>query len=342
MTDRAITSDRACSSNQVRQQVMDYLLGALDDSEMEAVRARLESDPLYRQAMRRTSSAMVRLQGLGRDISPPPRLARRTCEFVFDRSRRLHASGRPRVMTPVPPLTYSRCRLNWTDAGVAAVIFLVAGLLTLPAINGARFQYRVTACKDNLRQVGQSLTEYSQKNNDLFPVVPVEGNLAAAGVYAPILVQNGFLDEPQRVLCPDSSQAQQEGFSVPSLDELRSAVGPRLSAIQVKMGGSYGYSLGYIDHGIYQPTRNLNREFFAVMADAPSLDRPHRQSANHGGFGQNVLFEDRHVEFCCNTRPHGGDDIFANDNGYVAPGLNPNDAVIAASGIGPAFGGNRP
>ena len=46
MIDRAIMTDR------VRQQVLDYLLGALDDSEMEAVKARLESDPVYRQAMR--------------------------------------------------------------------------------------------------------------------------------------------------------------------------------------------------------------------------------------------------------------------------------------------------
>ena len=46
MTDRAIMTDR------VRQQVLDYLLGALDDSEMEDVQARLKSDPVYRQAIR--------------------------------------------------------------------------------------------------------------------------------------------------------------------------------------------------------------------------------------------------------------------------------------------------
>ena len=40
-------------TDRVRQQVFDYLLGALDDSEMEVVKARLGSDPVYRQAMHR-------------------------------------------------------------------------------------------------------------------------------------------------------------------------------------------------------------------------------------------------------------------------------------------------
>ena len=102
------------------------------------------------------------------------------------------------------------------------------------------------------------------------------------------------------------------------------------------MGGSYGYCLGYFDHGVYQPTRNLNRDYFAIMADAPSADRPDHQSANHGGLGQNVLFEDLHVEFCSTTRPgNGNDDIYANDNNEVAPGLHRDDAVIASSGTAP-------
>ena len=239
-------------------------------------------------------------------------------------------------MTPPPATPHCGRRLNWADVGVAAVIFVIAGLLVLPAINGTRFQARVAACQDNLRQVGQALTEYSHKNHDVFPVVPAEGNLAAAGIYAPILTQDGFLAEPDGVLCPDSPQAQQKGFRVPSLDELRSAVGQELSRIQQKMGGSYGYCLGYFDHGVYQPTRNLNRDYFAIMADAPSNDRPDHQSDNHGGLGQNVLFEDLHVEFCSTTRPgDGSDDIYANDNHEVAPGLHRDDAVIASSGTAP-------
>ena len=44
------------------------------------------------------------------------------------------------------------------------------------------------------------------------------------------------------------------------------------------MGGSYGYCIGYLDQGVYQPTKNLGRAGFALMADAPREERPDRQS----------------------------------------------------------------
>ena len=334
-------------TDRVRQQVLDYLLGALDDSEMEVVKARLGADPVYRQAMHRARgdvarlNNLCRLRGMRRDVCPPPRLAERTCDFLFDPARRLGAAirgrmTRPRSMSPQPLTSHYGRRWNWADVGVTAVILAIAALLILPAIYSSRFQARVTTCQDNLRQVGQALTEYSHKNHDVFPIVPAEGKLAAAGIYAPILTQDGFLTEPERVLCPESVQAQEKGFRVPALAELRSAVGQELARIQHKMGGSYGYCLGYFEHGVYHPTRNLNRNYFAIMADAPSDDRPDHQSANHGGVGQNVLFEDLHVEFCSTSRPgNGSDDIYANDNNEVAAGLHRDDAVIASSGTAP-------
>jgi anti-sigma factor RsiW len=324
-------------TDRVRRQVLDYLLGALDDAETAAVQARLESDPVYRDALDWARGRLVRLASSRRAAAPPPGLAERTCEFLFDPARRLRAAFRWRSMTPPPALSHGGSRLNRTDAGVAAVIFVIAGLLVAPAIHGMRFQARLTTCQDNLRQVGRALAEYSHKNHDLFPAVPAKGNLAAAGIYAPVLAQDGFLTGPEAVLCPDSPQAQQKDFRVPSLDELRGAVGQDLSRIQHEMGGSYGYCLGYFDHGVYQPTRNLNRDYFAIMADAPTDDRPDHQSGNHGGLGQNVLFEDMHVEFCSTTRPGiGNDDIYANDDNEVAPGLHCDDSVIASSGTAPA------
>ncbi len=102
------------------------------------------------------------------------------------------------------------------------------------------------------------------------------------------------------------------------------------------MGGSYGYCIGYLDQGVYQPTKNLGRAGFALMADAPREERPDRQSANHGGRGQNVLFEDGHVQFLASSRPAGmTDDIFANDDDLVAAGVHRDDSVIASSGVMP-------
>lgn len=243
-------------------------------------------------------------------------------------------------MTPVAaaagghPLA-GRGRATWVDLAVTGVILLVAGLLVLPAVNGSRFQARLTACQGNLQHIGQALAEHSYRNHEVFPPVPDKGNLAADGIWAPVLKGEGLLVEPQNVLCPESPLARQGDFQIPSLSDLRKAAGQKLASLQQRMGGSYGYCLGYFDHGVLQPTRNLNREHFAILADAPS-DRPDHQSANHDFLGQNVLFEDLHVEFCSTTRlADGGDDIYVNDNDEVAPGLNRDDSVLAPSGTPP-------
>ena len=65
---------------------------------------------------------------------------------------------------------------------------------------------------------------------------------------------------------------------------------------------------------------------------------PGYQSDNHGGRGQNVLFEDNHVRFVVNTiTNNGGDAFFRNHDGFVAPGVNENDSVIGGSAASPFF-----
>lgn len=139
MTDWVIMTDP------VRQHVLDYLLGALDDSEMEAVKARLESDPVYRRAVYLTRGNiarfdnLVRVGGMRRGIAPPPQLAERTCDFLFNPARRMRAVLHSRSLLPPPGRPISRIRWNWADLGVAAAIFVIAGFLVLPAIHGTRF-----------------------------------------------------------------------------------------------------------------------------------------------------------------------------------------------------------
>jgi hypothetical protein len=323
-------------TGRVRQQVLDYLLGNLDESEVAQVRARLESDPDYRRELLSARSELGRMRRLLRETPVPEELAERTCCAVFDPRERLRLSKcRRRTMTPVAAAPGPVHRVRWVDITLTAAIFFAAGLFVLPAINGSRFHSRVITCQDNLREVGQALAEHSHRNHEVFPPVPAQGNLAADGIWAPVLQDEGLLVEPQKLLCPETPMAQENDFKIPSLDNLRKAAGHELARIQQKMGGSYGYCLGYFDHGVLQPTRNLNRDYFAILADAPS-DRPDHQSVNHDGLGQNVLFEDLHVEFCSTTRPGDGrDDIYTNDLNEVAPGLHRDDAVLASSGTAP-------
>jgi hypothetical protein len=69
-----------------------------------------------------------------------------------------------------------------------------------------------------------------------------------------------------------------------------------------------------------------------LAGDAPSNSRPRRASANHSDRGQNVLFEDGHVHFLRQlpTSP-ALDDPFHNRDGWVARGVDRDDAVLGAS-----------
>jgi hypothetical protein len=72
------------------------------------------------------------------------------------------------------------------------------------------------------------------------------------------------------------------------------------------------------------------------MADVPGGQLSGLVSANHGGCGQNVLYDDGHVCCLCRCTAAGcSDHIFLNSNGLVAPGTHAGDAVIVPSDVTP-------
>jgi len=321
----------------VREQLLGHLLGALDDEEQTQVESQLESDPQWRKELALLSRQVVALAPLRRAEPPPPGLAERTSRFVFAQAAR-PAPATPRRALPAeltPP--GGKHRFTRLDMAMAATVAVVAGLLVFPAIQSGRFHARLNACQDNLRELGSALTQYSQTHDGCFPRVPPQGKLAAAGIYAPVLLQNQLLPDVTRIVCPDSRlAAKRRSFRIPTFRELELTPPAKLVDVRPTMGGSYGYNLGYTHNDVYYPTKNRYREHFAILADAPNLDSPTRQSANHGGRGQNVLFEDGHVRFLTTTKPLGADDdIFANDEGIMAAGLHANDSVLGASQSAP-------
>ena len=313
-----------------REQLLGYLLGALENDEQNEIETIISKDTQLQRETAILNRALSPLDACRCEFAPPSGLARRTCEFVEEQIRlEEHIS----VMRPVdaPPCRSSRVR--WQDSIMAVGIMVAACGLLFPAILDSREQARLMCCQNNLREIGTSLASYSENHNGYFPEVPHKGKLAAAGIYAPRLIKDGYLPNVHQVVCPGSSLADEKQFSIPSIDELLSTSDPdRLAEMHRRMGGSYGYSLGHLQDGEYQHTKNLYRPSFAVMADSPSQACPSHQSCNHGGKGQNVLFEDGHVEFLPTTRPLGlPDDVFTNDDGLVAAGVHPNDSVIGSS-----------
>ena len=125
-------------------------------------------------------------------------------------------------------------------------------------------------------------------------------------------------------------------FHIPTPAELDQARGLQLFDLQRDMGGDYAYSLGTYSDGYYRPPRHLLRERFALLADAPSLHLPGRQSGNHWGRGQSVMFGDLHIEFLVTPQcePYG-DDVYRNRLGFVEAGLDELDSVLGSSNARP-------
>ena len=184
-------------SDSAREQVLGYLLGALDDAEMEQVAIAAGV------GRKRTAASFSPCAGRWQR-SRPPRKSRRAVRAAAGiggadlrnglRPGQAVAAGvlrGPAISPlPAPPSSYSRPR--WIDATVAAAVFLVAAALTFPAIHSSRFRARLTVCSDNLREMGVALTGYSRANHDYFPRVPTEGKMASAGIYAPTLLPTAF------------------------------------------------------------------------------------------------------------------------------------------------------
>jgi hypothetical protein len=326
-----------------REQLLGYLLGALEDGEQADIEHILTNDTKLQRETAVLNRALSPLDASRREFAPPPGLAAQTCAFVTEaqpvetRPVETRPAGHAPMMHPVDASPCRPSRVRWQDSIMAIGIMIAAGGLLFPALQDSREQARLMSCQNNLREIGTSLASYSDNHHGYFPKVPQRGNLAAAGIYAPRLLKDGYLSNIHQVVCPGSALADEKEFSIPTIDELQATSDPGLlDAMHGRMGGSYGYSLGHVKDGVYQHTKNLHRPNFAIMADSPSQTCPTHQSCNHGGKGQNVLFEDGHVKFLPTTRPLGlADDVFTNDDGQVAAGIHPDDSVIGSSPTAP-------
>jgi hypothetical protein len=312
----------------MRDDLVGYLLDALEPHEKVAVETQLSRDPALKQDLEVLRRQLFLLEADRTNYPPPPGLAQRTCEFVASR-----------IDVALSPATPAPARWRFVDFAVAAAVFLAASTLFLPKLQQSRFAAQVSGCQNKLQQLGQSLVQFANFNGDHFPSLIQGQRQLPAGVYATKLSENGLLGEPGLVVCPSSPMAEQGGpFRVPGLQEIENASPDKLADMYRAMGGSYGYNLGYLADGRYQPTKNLQRPTFALMADAPDAERSRSlpagrlSSFNHGRSGQNVLFEDGHVQFLTKCNADGcPDDIYLNDEGQPTAGMHRDDAVIGPS-----------
>ncbi len=315
----------------MRDQLIGYLLDALDPQEHEQVKAQLSRDDRLKHELEVLARSLLPLGGEPVPFEPPAGLADRTCDFVAQQAQ-------PVSTYAAPPGAPAR-QWSMADMVVAAGVFVAAALLFFPAVNQSRFAARVTQCQDNLRQIGIAMNDYSIAHNGYFPNVPLKGQCAAVGIIAVRLRELGHFDGAQIVICPSSVLAEKASeFRMPTVAQLHAVRGAELARLHRHMAGTYGFNLGYVSNGRYLSPRNQHRPRYALVADEPTTEAPYH-SANHGSCGQNVLFEDQHVQYLTTCRAHGcTDDFFTNDEGRVQPGLHPNDAVLGPSHAKPMLG----
>ncbi len=328
-------------NDRIREQLLGYLLGALDEDEREEIERHLESDVEWQNELESLATMLEPLAESHEEFEPPACLAEQTCSLVAEQALITPAGGvRPLVMRNYE--LGGRNRWSLADAVVFAGICVAATLLFFPAIAQSRYTARLQACQNNLRQLGIALVDFSEKaGRGYFPEVPAVGNRAIAGIYGPVLVEAGYLTDRRRVVCPSSRLAERvDQWELPTLVAIDQASGRELAQLQQLAGGSYGYSLGVVVDGRLRAPRNQGRTHFALMSDAPSIQLTDHRSANHGGCGQNLLFEDGHIRYVADLNSEVlGDHPFENRLGWMEAGIDVNDAVIAPS-FSPPFATN--
>ncbi len=306
-----------------REDLLGYLLGALDPDEMARVDRAIRQDRELADELRALQAALVPLESERDAYDPPPGLAERTIRMV-------------ETHRAVPRnLATKSSRFRHVDALATIASVGIIAMLVFPALLTSRFRAQVQQCQSNLLALGTQLMSYADAQPDRsYPALSQSGKLAFAGAPAVELREHGLLDQDTRILvCPGVRRDSSSWLGIPSRDELLAAEGAQLHQLQARAGGDYGWYLGVIDGGRFQAPRHRGRSFFVVASDAPSNNLSHLASPNHGGVGWNVLYDDMHVDFIkARDVEQCADDPLRNHLGLVAAGVGGNDSVVARSG----------
>ena len=348
----------------MHEDLLGYLLGALEPHEMRRVEEWLREDPSAREELARIERSLKPLDEGFEAVDPPPRdLISRTLDQLpplpaaEGSASKLNADGPHESVVghagadesdavPLIPMQQTteaakRPGFSWLDLASGCVAAAVLLGLLLPSLAQGRLEARKTACQDQLRQFGVALPTYANRSHqDRLPAVAAEGPEAFAGIYAIRLWDAGLLGEASIRWCPSldlSLERSLEPTRMVSVDELHRASVDKLREIQRFVGGHYAYTLGVIDkQDHFTPPRFESRSSFAVMSDAPlhgmTDGKIRSEQIGHSGEGINVLFEDGRVQFLrLDALDSMRDHPLVNHHRRVEAGVNVDDASLAPS-----------
>lgn len=346
----------------MREDLLGYLLSALEPHEMRRVEESLRDDPLLEfelEQLRRSIAPLDQAIAELPVIQAPPDLVARTLAILPPMQGEMGSDMVPGVaMAPAREARRSR-RFAWSDLLVAGLASAAVFALLIPSIARGRYEARKLACQEHLRQLGTAITQFVMLDrHQSLPLIAENGLEAFAGMYAVRLSESQLLDDGELRFCPEmelpvadsvdeSYQSDSEEMTVIDrvvrLDDLRDAHQSgkvdKLKRMQRTAGGDYAYTLGVVDGDHYEAPRYEGRASFAVLGDAPisgvaSTDGVDVQKLRwgHGDSLANLLFEDGSVRLVDMTNgTQFPDHPFFNHRGSIEAGVNIDDASLAPS-----------
>jgi anti-sigma-K factor RskA len=323
----------------MRNELLGYLLGALENHEQAQVESVLASDDQLRVEAELLRRSLTPLAADGERLDPPAGLAQRTIDFVFLRLA-LQAQGpsanEPAVTRPQPnwsdaPAPTRRWRM--VDVSVAAGILVAALSVVVPAIIQSRANAERLACQNRMQTTYGGIAKYADMRNGALPIAKVSAGFEGkAGIYAPLLRHGGYLDNEELLVCPGSELAD-EDFRVPPIEELRKASGLKLKRLMERTGG-YAFAIGYRENGKYRTLVLRPGANFPLMSDLPGKNG--KPVGHHGGCGRNVLMVNGRIFYIHTCCWDARDDLFANDEGEIDAGIGKHDSVLTWPDQGPS------
>jgi prepilin-type N-terminal cleavage/methylation domain-containing protein len=265
-----------------------------------------------------------------------------------------------------------RSQRGFTLVELLVVIGIIALLISilLPALNAAKERANRVKCASNLRQVGQGLMLYANDNKGAYPRVrynpasdatsftgaagddpftntggtpPTENDITAA---LWMLVRNADLN-PEVFTCPSSNQEKD-----PMMEGTASVPATSRSNFSDPNNLSYSYAHPYPKQAAISIGYKLHSGVVADLAIAADRNEPdtanwaknkyptdpqdiqkYSNSANHEREGQNVMYNDGHVEWFTNAWCGAEKDHIYTQGIVTSATMNKGDPITALDTI---------
>ncbi len=318
----------------MEENLVGYLLKALDDDTQRQVESSLRESPELRARLELMDRALAPLAADREVPQPPPGLVLSTLARIAEyKCRRLPDAPPPPRSQPV---STGRHRLRRPDALVAALLLIVLGGIGSSFLVHCWRDYQRAQCRNNLGLIGTGLQRYCDVHAGNFPRVEEQGPHGVAGIFVPVLLDSGMLSRDVPVRCPAQASSDRSRRSLREMEELYARNPEAFRQEASKLAGGYAYTLGYRDTAGHHGLRCDSGDLLPIVADR--LDSPTQpNSVNHGGGGQNVLYLGGHVEWRTNRNAGiDGDDIFVNWDKQVLAGKAREDTVLGPGDASPS------